>query len=298
MSSIFHHGLPAFEYYFQPKTVEEAVSLLSHDQDIRVLAGGTDLLVLMRARAIKPKGLIDINGITGLSYIRYDGGQLRIGALTTLRDIEQSSLVSSDFFFLKEAVLGMANAQIKSIATVIGNLCRASPAADTAAPLLALNAAITIAGPSGSRTEALDHFFLGPGTTILKPDELAVEVQVPQLPPSCGTAFLRVGRVACDLAKANVAVALVAEQGHCQEVRIALGGVAPIPIRAHRAEAAFKGKTVDEGLIKQAAEIAVGETMPITDIRSTEEYRRELSMTLVRQAISLSLERSAQGRES
>jgi CO/xanthine dehydrogenase FAD-binding subunit len=296
MDIIYYTTLPPLEYYFQPKTVSDAVSLLvSYGEEAKILAGGTDLLVLMRSRALRPECIIDITRVPGLDYISYhDEDGLRIGALATLRAVELSKVVKDKYLVLYEAVQQMGSTQVKNMGTVVGNLCRASPAADTAPPLLVLEAEVRIAGPIETRTVPLEGFFIGPGQTVLEYYEMVTEIIVPGLPAGTGMAFLRATRVAADLAKVNVAAAVTVKNGACEDARIALGGVAPTPIRARKAEEVLKGEKLGDGVVQEAAEIAATEIRPIDDLRSSAEYRQELSKVLVRRAIRLSQQR-AQG---
>jgi CO/xanthine dehydrogenase FAD-binding subunit len=296
MDIIYYTTLPPLEYYFQPKTVSDAVSLLvSYGEEAKILAGGTDLLVLMRSRALRPECIVDITRVPGLDYISYqDEDGLRIGALATLRAVELSKVVKDKYLVLYEAVQQMGSTQVKNMGTVVGNLCRASPAADTAPPLLVLEAEVRIAGPIETRTVPLEGFFIGPGQTVLEYYEMVTEIIVPGLPAGTGMAFLRATRVAADLAKVNVAAAVTVKNGACEDARIALGGVAPTPIRARKAEEVLKGEKLGDGVVQEAAEIAATEIRPIDDLRSSAEYRQELSKVLVRRAIRLSQQR-AQG---
>ena len=179
--------------------------------------------------------------------------------------------------------------------TVIGNICRASPAADTAPPLLALEARVEIAGPGGSRVVPLEDFFIAPGETVLKPGEMVAGIRVPKLQANTGTAFLRITRVAADLAKVNVASVVTIKDGACQEARIALGGVAPTPIRAKKAEGFLAGKKLEDEVIEKAAGLAADESRCIDDVRSTAEYRKEVVKVLVSRAIRICQTR-AQGK--
>jgi len=296
MDVIYYTTLPPLEYYFQPKTVSDAISLLvSHGEAAKILAGGTDLLVLMRSRALRPECIIDITRVPGLDYISYrDEDGLRIGALATLRAVELSKVVRDRYLVLYEAVQQMGSTQVKNMGTVVGNLCRASPSADTAPPLLVLEAEVRIAGPIETRIVPLEGFFIGPGETVLEYYEMVTEIMVPGLPADTGMAFLRATRVAADLAKVNVAAAVTVKNGACEDARIALGGVAPTPIRARKAEEVLKGEKLGDGVVQEAAEIAATEIRPIDDVRSSAEYRKELSKVLVRRAIRLSQQR-AQG---
>ncbi len=289
--------VPAFEHYYRPETVEEAVALLaSCGQEAKLLAGGTDLINLMRDRALRPKCLIDITRIPGLDTITVDAtGTLRIGALVTLKGVGHLPAVREGWPLLCEAIFCMGMTQLRNMGTVVGNICRASPAADSAPALLVLEASVEIKGPGTTRVVPLREFFTGPGHTVLGDSEMVTEIQVPKLPAGTGTAFLKQTRVAEDLAKVNVAALLVVHDGGCQEARIALGGVAPTPIRVPKAEAVLRGNKLDDELIAQAALTAAGETRPITDVRSTAEYRKELSKVLVGRALKTAGER-AQGK--
>lgn len=294
MSTPYSRGMPLLKGHFYPKTIEEAVSLLAdHGKEAQIIAGGTDLLNLLRTHALIPKYLINIARIPGLDCIRYDEGDgLRIGALATLNAVWLSKVVEASYPLLHEAIGQMGSNQVRNMATVVGNLCRASPSADTAPPLLALEARVKIVGPTETRILPLEAFFTGAGETALKHYEILIEIQVPGLPVGTGVAFLKATRVAVDLAKVNVASVLMVKDGVCEDVRIALGAVAPTPIRAKKAEEVLKGKKLENKIIEEAAEIAAGETKPITDIRSPADHRRELSKVLVRRAIKVSLERA------
>jgi len=285
--------LPGFEY-FTPKSLEEASSLLAqYGQKSSILAGGTDLLVQMKSRQKTPKYVLDIKRIPGLNRIECDETMgLRIGSLATIHDIETSEIIQKKFPIILEAARTFGSVQVRNMATLGGNLCNASPAADMAPPLLVLDAKVQAMGRRGERTVSLDGFFLGPSKTILEKDEILTEIQVPDLPPNTGTAFFKIGRVKSDLAKVNVAVALVIKEGDfCEEARIALGAVAPTPIRARRTEKALRGRRIDGETMNEAAEAVDTEIEPITDVRSTAEYRREVSKVLVKHGIQKSLER-------
>jgi len=293
LKTIYYNYLPTMDQYFKPKKVEEAVSLITNYGDqAKILAGGTDLLVQMRDRSLTPKCIVDITNIPELNYVKQDRDILKIGALATIRAVELSPIVKDKYVNLYEATHQMATTQIRNMGTVVGNICRASPAADTAPPLLALKSSVEIIGSSGTRIIPLEEFFLGPGQTALEPHEMVLAIHVPELPTGNGTAFLRVTRVAADLAKINVSSVVIIKNGICQDARIALGGIAPTPIRARKAEALLRDSRLNEELIKKAAGIAANETKPITDIRSTKEYRKELSEVLVRRTINISRQRA------
>lgn len=282
-----------FEEYLKPKTVDDAVSALArYGKEAKFLAGGTDLINLVRHRALVPKCVIDLTEIPGLDYVRVDEeGSLMIGALTTLKAVGRSPVVNQGWPILCEAVCRMGTTQLRNMGTVVGNLCRASPSADTASTLLVLEASLEITTRSGTRAMPLQEFFIAPGKTALNDDEIVTEICVPKLQAGTGTAFLKLTRVAEDLAKVNVATVLTVQNSICKDARIALGGVTPIPIRAMKAEEILRGNHLDDKIIVLAAKAAANETTPITDVRSTAEYRKELSNVLVIRALKISWER-------
>lgn len=286
--------LPKFEY-FQPRTVQETCSLLSqHKGKARIIAGGTDLLPQLKRREAVAEYLIGLKGIPGLDYIKYDETDgLRFSALATLHAIETSPIIREKFNPLFQAVYSMASTQIRSRGTVGGNLCNAAPSADTAPALISLGARLKLVSPRGERTIPLEEFFTGPGETVLGEDELLVEIQVPNLPPHSGGVYLKHSiRRAMDLALVGVAAVITLENGTCKDVKIVLGAVAPTPVRASKAEKVLKGKVLGDGLIEQAAKEAAGEARPISDIRSSLEYRREMVEVLTRRAVKQGWEKA------
>lgn len=286
------HILPQRFEYHAPTSLEAAVKLLSaYGGEARVLAGGTDLLVKMKQRLIEPAYLINIKSIEALTRLEEDEDGVHVGAATRLRDIERSDLIREKLPLLHEAVRSIGSVQIRNMATMGGNLCNASPAADCAVALLALDAEARILGPEGLRTVPLGEFFLGPGRTVLKKDEMLVEVSMSHLPEDAGTSFLKVGRTSLDLATVNIAVALRLMGEAVADCRIALGAVAPTPIKIGRVEEFLKGKEITGETLEAAARIVSEDIRPITDVRASAEYRRELSKTLTRDALTIASER-------
>ena len=285
------HILPEFKY-LAPRTVEEAIELLSkYGEEAKVLAGGTDLLVRMKQGVLRPKYLISINRIKELSYIEDRGDHVAIGAATKLQDIVESPVIAAKAPVLAEAVNEMASWQVRNVATIGGNLCNASPAADTAPPLLVFEAEVVIAGPNGRRVVPITQFFTGPGKTVMARNELLIEVRAPKPVKPTGSAFIKIARVAMDLAKVNIAVALRMNGNVVEDVKVALGSVAPTPMRAYRTEEFLKGKELTEDVMWEAAKIVRTEVKPITDIRSTAEYRREVSGVILVDALKKAMER-------
>ena len=275
--------------YFEPKSLSEALELLDKfGKEGRILAGGTDLIVQMKIRRKTPKYVINIKKIPGLAFIRMDDDGLRIGAATKLRALEKSGVVRRYYQALYEAIKSMASVQIRNMGTIGGNLCNASPAADTAPPLMIYEAKLKLISKKGERLVPVTKFFKGPGITVCEPNELLLEIIIPKPPTErFGSKFIKIARTSMDLAKVNVAVAikLSDDMKSIEDVKIALGSVAPTPIRAYSAEDFLKGKEFIEENVEKAAEIASAETKPITDVRSTAWYRKEVSKVIVRDAL-------------
>jgi carbon-monoxide dehydrogenase medium subunit len=285
--------LPTFEY-LAPETVEQACSLLSRYQEkAKVLAGGTDLLVKMKQGMARPQYLVSLSNIERLRHIDYDDSDgLRIGSLVTLSDLLASAVISQRFSLLSQAVRTLASRQVRNRATIGGNLCNASPAADTAPALVGLGSQARIAGLSGERTVPLEEFFRGPGRTILRSDEILTGIQVPHPLPHTGSTYLKLSPREKDLATVAVAAVIIldARGRTCQDARIVLGAVAPTVLRAFQAEAVLKGKAVAEGLIQESAQMASQEAQPISDLRASADYRRTMVAVLTRRAVKQALE--------
>lgn len=274
--------------YLQPLTLQEATSLLvEKDGEAKVIAGGTDLINLIRTKAIRPRYVVDIGRIPGLDHVRYDrDGMLSIGALTTLRSLETSIAIRQRHPVIAQAAAQLGSVAIRNVGTIGGNLCHASPAADTAPSLMALGATVKIFGPAGERTVALEEFFTAPGRTVLQRGEILAEICVPPMPPGSKGAYLKhASRGAADLAIVGVAVVAATDGGCCEGVKIALGAVAPIPMRPRNAERMLDGKEINSALIEQAAQAAADESRPITDVRASADYRREMVKVFTSRAI-------------
>jgi len=285
--------LPQIEVLF-PKTIREALSFSNkHNGAAQFIAGGTDLLPKMKRRELIPTYLIDLKGISDLNYINYDSEKgLRVGAMTTLSEVGESSIIAENYPILVKTVSLMASIQVRNIGTIAGNLCSAVPSADTAPPLIVLGAQLKLVGPKKERTVLVEDFFKGPGETVLDPLELVTEIQVPPpRPGEAGTYIKHTLRAEMDLAMVGIAAYLALDSKNvCKDIKIAMGAVAPIPMRAKKAEDALRGKALDDDLIENAARIASDESRPIDDIRSSAEYRREMVRVLTKKAIKQSLE--------
>ncbi len=278
--------------YLEPRTIDEALQYLAdYGEKTRIIAGGTDLLVQMKTGKACPQYLLNISKIPALRYLIEETG-LRIGVLTTFREIERSQVIRERYTALFEAAKSISSVQIQTMGTVGGNLCNASPAADSAPPLLVFNGKVKLMDVRQERTLPLEKFFAGPGKTVLRPDEFLVEVQVDGMPDRTGSAFKKMGRVSADLSKVSVAVAIVRKDDLCEECRIALGAVAAVPLRARKSEEILKGKKLKESLIEKASLEVAQEISPIDDIRSTAWYRKEVAKVMVGDAIRLAWERT------
>ena len=274
-------------------SVEEAVALLArHGGQAKILAGGTDLLVQMKMERVKPPIVIWIGKIDALRQIREHEG-LSLGALVSLYELQKSVAVKEGYPVLHEAARSVSGTQIKVMGTVGGNLCNASPASDSAPALLVLGGQVKLVSSRGARQVRLEEFFLGPGKTVLAPDELLTEVLLPL--PVGGSAFLKIGRVAADLAKVSAAAWVRREGGTVADCRIALGSVAATPVRARQAEKALIGRPFSPALAEEAGRLVRGEIKPIDDIRSTAEYRLQVAGVLVRDALLAAWERCSGG---
>jgi CO/xanthine dehydrogenase FAD-binding subunit len=280
--------------YLEPQSMQQALEWLNtHRGRARVLAGGTDLYLRLRKGVFLPDYVIDLKRVPGLDYITPNrGGGVQIGPTTLQEDVARSSLIQQLYSALAEAALWVGSVQTRNRATVVGNLCNASPAADTAPALLIYGAQVKIASAQGERTILLEEFFVGPGRTALQENELVAEVILPALQPHSGAAFFRRTRTAMDIAVVCGAAMLQLSNSSCQHVRIALGAVGPIPLRATRAEAALQGQMLTDQVIEEASRLASEEARPIDDVRSTAEYRREMVRVLTRRGLRQARERA------
>ncbi len=274
--------------FYQPTSTREAIRLLTEEGRACVVAGGTDL-ALRAGRSVQV--LVDI-GRLGLSYVKRKGGGLRIGATTTMAALEESVLVRlMANGILAKAAASCGSPQTRNMATLGGNLANASPAADTATPLLAMDAEVVLQGLRTSRTVPLEKFFTGPHATM-RARELLVEILIPACKSPSAFSFQRLARTEIDIAIVNVAAAVRWDEARrCTGVRLALGAVAPCPMRSRRAEALLEGQFATDKLISKIAEMASEDISPISDVRASANYRREISQVLVRRALQECVQR-------
>lgn len=284
--------LPNFEYMV-PKTIGEACNLLLElGKGAKVFAGATDIIPPMRDKAFTVDYLIDLKHIPGMKYIEYDETEgLKIGALTTLREIETSPLVKEKNPAVAHAAKVVASTQIRAKGTMAGNLCNASPSADTPPILLAQNAKVLVQGPNKDRYIMMDDFFVGFKKTALEPGEIVTGFVIPPLKEGESAAYTKHAvRKAMDLAIIGVAVKLTMDGDVCKDARIALGAVAPTTMRARNAEKALIGKKLTDDVIVEASLAARDECSPISDIRASAEYRRDMIRVFTKRAIKQALE--------
>lgn len=284
--------LPRFDY-FRPKTVQEVIDLLAeHEEDARIFAGGTDLLVLMRDRIARPKYLIDIKNIEELKELSYDAESgLSIGAAVTLNEIIESDVVRERFRVLWSAANSLADPTIRNRATLTGNICNASPASDTAPALLVLDAEVEAVSKEGERAIPIGEFFTGVKRTSLKPGEFVKTIRVPNPPEGAKGEYLKWGRSRGeDLAIVGVA-ALVANSKR-GIMRIALSSVAPTPVRIFEAEKIPREGGSRDEQIDRAVRAVLERISPISDVRGSREYRLHMAEVLTRRVLRQLLEAS------
>ena len=281
--------------YERPQTLPDAFALLAkHGNQSRLIAGGTDLLVQMKMERLSPRCVISLAGVSELDGIA-SGDGLTIGATTSIRAISTFEPVRQRYAALFEACQAFSTVPIMIMGTIGGNLCNASPAADTAPALLAFDAHVNLISSNTSRVLPLQEFFTGSGSTALRQGEILHSVRLAQPAKATGSAFVKESRVVADIAQACVAVKLVRDGEQIAECRIALGSVAPVPLRVPRAEESLCGATLDREAVEAAARIVEEDINPITDVRATETYRRRVSRVIVRDALETAWQRAGQG---
>ena len=284
---------PAFEY-LQPNTIPEAIMLLQqHGEDAKILSGGQSLIPMMKLRIARPAYLIDINRISGLSYIKEEGAFLKIGGLTREAELEASQLIRSKYPILIDTAHVIADPQVRNLATVAGNLAHGDPANDHPATMLALGAQVVATGSGGERVIPIEEFFLSLFSTALQPDEILTEIRIPLAPPHSGGAYFKLERKVGDFATAAVAAQVTLDaNGVVQKVGIGLTNVGPTPIKAKKAEDFLRGKKLDGASIRQAAQLAADEAQPSSDLRGPADYKKGLIKELAKRALSRAAQRA------
>ena len=282
--------VPDFDYY-SPSTLEEACGVLAGlGEGARVLAGGTDLLHMMKNELLAPKALVSLKNIRNLGEIKYDPGkEVVLGARATHNDLVNSLLLQQKYPAVPETAHQMANNQVRNLGTVGGNLVNAVPSADLSPILIALRAYVNLVSPRGKRTMDLEDFFLGPRKTAIGRDEILTSVVIPDQ-PSTGSWYCKFGlRRSGALAVVGVAVSVVADGLHVQSGRIVLGAVYPTPLRAKEAERLLAGGIATEALLEEVGRAAAAECRPISDTRASDEYRRDMVRVFTKRALRKAL---------
>lgn len=279
--------LPRFEY-FAPKTLEDALNLLAEQgEGAHVMAGGTDIVVKMNHGRLKPKAIVALEGIDELDHIHFhaiDG--LTIGATARLADVASHPDVLNHYPALAEAILTMANVEVRNMGTVVGNLCNAAPSADCAPPLIVMGAQVVLSRLNGERSLPLDQFFKGPGLTAMEPGEVLTSISVPVLPDGAAASYKRIsGRCGVDIAAVGVGAMVTFDGDVCKEARIVLGAVAPIPMRATKTEDLLQGRQWTPDLIEKAGQEASEESKPISDVRASAQWRKAMVAVLTRRVL-------------
>src|SRR6516164_4425863 len=275
---------------FQPTSIQEAREIRAHHgPGGYFLAGGTDLVIAIKEKGLVPRYVVDLKKIESLSGIRENpaDGSLVIGALTTMREIETSRVISRRFPFLSQSAAEVGSIQIRNRATIGGNMANATPSADVAPSLIALNATAKIASTAGERTVSVEEFFRGPGQNVMSADEILTEITIPKTSPQLVGEYIKFSpRDMMDLAYIGVAIAYrFGSDKKCTGVRIVLGAVAPTPIRAKNSEALLEGQVLSEELAAKVGDEAARESKPISDVRSSADYRRAMVGVMTKRAL-------------
>ena len=272
--------------YIRPKDMKKALQVMKQwKKRATLIAGGTNVIPDLRARAIHPEVLIDISHFKNLSYIREDKKKIRVGALTTISELASSNIIQKWVPVFSQAANQLGNPLVRNRATIAGNLADASPAADTAVPLLALEAIIVIQGGKEKQVP-IHQFFVGPNQTVLKRDEIIKEVIVPKFNPNARTAYFKLGlRNSMAISVVSIAVLMEMEKTFCKKARIGYGAVAPKPIRVYRIEEMLENRELTERLLRACCETIGKEISPISDIRASKEYRTEMASILFKRVL-------------
>lgn len=285
-------NLPDFDYY-APDSVAEVCQLLSqYGPQAKVIAGGTDLMVKMKHGLLTPKVLVSLKKLEQLHKIdAVPGKGIVIGARTTHSEIVNSEILQKKYLSVSEAAHSMAANQVRNAGTIGGNINNAVPSADLPPILIALGATVKLASSKGERTITLEELFVGPGKTVLAQDEIITEITIPEQEMT-GSTYLKFGlRRAGALAVVGVAVAVNVAGGIIKDAKVVLGAVAPIPMRAKKAEEFLKGKKVSDDVLAEAGVIASTECKPISDIRASAEYRADLVRVFTKRALRTAIDK-------
>jgi CO/xanthine dehydrogenase FAD-binding subunit len=284
---------PAFDYH-APSTLEEALNLaIQLGQDAKFIAGGQSLVPMMNFRLVHPSHLIDLNGIAALAYLRVEGGELCIGAMTRHRQVELSPIVREGWPLISECMPFVAHVQIRNRGTLGGSLSHADPAAELPAVMMALEAKLVLRSKRATRTLAAKDFFVGMLTTAAEPGELLTEVRVPALPLTTGWAFDELSRRRGDFALVGAAALVhLAPDGRIEWARLAFTGVGERPTRARHTEQALRGQPTSDEVVRAAAEQSITDLAPESDLHASAGYRRDVAKVIALRTLLKAIERS------
>lgn len=287
--------------YQRPGSLREAVGLLAEQKgQAKVLCGGTDLMLFLQDGVFSPEYVVDVRNLPDLNVLSYDDQNgLVLGAAVPLRTIETSPLTREKYPQLAAGAHEIGSVQIRNLGSAGGNVCTATPSADIAPALVALEAVARIVGPRGERTVPIEQFFTGVRKTVLEPDEVLVDFRIPPAPPRSSGVYIKLDtRPQMDLAIVGVATAVTlgSDNATIQKIAIALGAVAPTPFRARQAEEILTGRPFDEALLAEAGQAAAKAARPISDVRASADYRREQCDLLTRRAVRMAVEQARGSR--
>lgn len=284
--------LPKFEYH-EPATLDEACGITAALRERgKLLAGGTDLLVNMKKGILSPEEVVSLGRINELAEKSASNGEIRIGACVTADELSQWGEIRKPLKALSMSAGGLGSPLIRNLATIGGNLVSARPAADFAPPLMAFGASVDLKKSSGERRVSLDDFFLGPGRTVMDPDEILTEIVIDEPPPYSGSSYIKLGiRKTLEISLVNVAVfiGLDTKDRTISRARVVLGAVAPVPMRAFAAERILVGEKPGHALFEKAGEAAAKESKPIDDFRASAEYRRAMVDVLTQRTLNAAM---------
>lgn len=282
--------IPKFQYH-SPESLDEALSLLAELENATPVIGGTDLMIAMRNGVSIPDHIVDLNKISELNYVKEEDGIIMIGATATHAEVANSP-IAAKIPSLVDSVSRIGSPQIRNRGTITGNICNASPAADSAPPLLVHMAEVEIQSLDGKRTIPIVDLFAGPKINSLQPGELLTEIRIPVPPAGSSSSFKRIGRrKAFTLSVVSSAAYIQMEGETCTDAKVAFGSVAITPIRVPEAESLLSGSKLDEETVKVASDAVYEAVKPITDVRGTAEYRKDMCPVLMRRAIKQCMER-------
>ena len=288
--------IPGEFHYHQASSVDDAITLLNRFEDAKIVAGGHSLLPMMKLRMAEPAHLIDLNGLPELKQIRQDGDAIAIGAMCTENELIRSELLQARCPLIVEAARHIADPQVRSRATIGGDIAHGDPGNDHPALMLATDAEFIINGPNGERRAPANGFFLGTYWTGLEESELLTTIRIPAFAPGTGYGFNKIKRKTGDYATAGASVVLNLKAGQIRHIRIALTNVGPTALRAEAAEQLLLGQSPDQALLQSAAEAAMAVCEPVADLSGDVQYKTAMAGEMTRRSLKDALNRAGGGR--